>query len=278
MMKKQLFSSVFVNPRTHQWARIIGSSHELESLLSLSSSSSSYSSSRPWPSQPSNNNNYSTHKLLIAKIKETNERLLTGQRQEWYRIQLGLTKRGLDDIGDISHFERKLSPTRQPKTRQHQQQDQQRPVDGWGEEIKRHQEFLKIVHEGHAITAADEMYHTVWDTITEELSIVSPTDGWVISSESAVHDEGDDKIARYVDDETILMDMISTKEECMDVFPLSSIKTMSGGDPTIRRSGTGDDVGDTGDYSDYHQQMFIHERDYFNLIVPSLPPGKYAED
>ena len=268
-----MFSSVFVNPRMHQWARLLGPSQELESLLSVSSSppSSSPSSVRPCPSQ-SNNNNNSAHQLLMANIKETNEHLLTGQRQEWYRIQLGLTQRGLDDIGDISHVERKLSTTR----KQENHQSQQLPTVGSVEEIKRQQEFLKIVHEGHAITAADETYHTVWDTITEELSIVSPADGWVISSVKTVHDEDYDQIARYVDSETILMDMISTKDEVEHVFPLSSINTMD--DTIIRRFSTGDDVGDTGDNSDYHQQLFIHERDYFNLVVPSLPPGKYAED
>lgn len=274
MMKKQLFSSVFVNPRTHQWARLLGPSLELEKLLSLSSSSSSYSVG----SQLSqSNNNNSAHNLLIAKIKETNESLQTGQRQEWYRIQVGLTQRGLDDIGDISHVERKLPTSRQQKNGC-QQQDQHHLMIGPLEEVKRQQEFLKIIHDGHAITAADEMYHTVWDTITEEVSIASPADGWVTSSVSAAchKDEDEDRIARHVDDETILMDMITTKEEVEHVFPLSSSNTMSY--PTIRRSSTGDDVGDTGEGSDYHQQLFIHERDYFNLIVPSLPPGKYAEE
>lgn len=70
------------------------------------------------------------------------------------RVQMGLTQRGLDDIGDV------VSITQ--------------PSHDQSNIITKGQELLRIHFEGHFITSADELYHTVWETYEDHLTIESP--------------------------------------------------------------------------------------------------------
>lgn len=117
--------------------------------------------------------------------------------------------------------------------------------------FRRGQVLLKLHHEGHAITSADELYHTTWETVAESLTIVAPVTGQLESiltsngNDTSTDNDSEDGDDYYVDDETVLLDMIASREDV---------------DATLKGSET----------------EFVKELDYFT-ILQSLPPGKFAE-
>mmetsp|Transcript_1701 Transcript_1701/g.4402 ORF Transcript_1701/g.4402 Transcript_1701/m.4402 type:complete len:180 (+) Transcript_1701:101-640(+) len=120
-------------------------------------------------------------------------------------LEIGVTERGLEDVGDISCL-------RYPSN----------IVDGHGDfknnqnngiSVKRGDELLQIHFDGHSISNADELYHTVWETFSDYLSIVSPVDGKLIdvkSDEIVLLEEG-------LDEETVLLAIETTEEEWEDI-------------------------------------------------------------
>lgn len=113
-------------------------------------------------------------------------------------LELGITERGLEDIGDITSLQRSSS------------------AKVYGEHIalQRGDELLRIHFDGHSITSADELYHTVWETFSDHLSIMSPVSGKTTENESAcfksLEEEG-------VDEESVLMGIETTQEEWEDI-------------------------------------------------------------
>jgi hypothetical protein len=71
-------------------------------------------------------------------------------------LDVGLTDRAFQDIGDIS----KLTP-----------------LYSIGSEVLKEETVLDIEWDGHLITSADELYHTVWQTISDNTRIKSPFEG-----------------------------------------------------------------------------------------------------
>jgi hypothetical protein len=94
------------------------------------------------------------------------ETISSSHSHRWLRI--GLTQRGLEDIGDITS----IQPSISAKT---------------GGFVDRGQDLMRINFDGHSITSADELYHTVWDTFSDQVSIFSPLPGLLLPI--AVRDE-----------------------------------------------------------------------------------------
>lgn len=271
MMKQCLF----VNQRKHQWVRLFGPS-PLDGLSFLSAMFDC--NETVVGSEASKGNN--CHHLLTTSdaVKQVEQKTSSTHQQhyhreqKWYRVQLGLTQRGLDDIGDVSRIERMISDPPSPAASTSlpsaastsAEPSAQQLVD-----VARRQELLRIYHEGHIITSADELYHAVWDTITDHVSICSPVAGKILSTPGLTRN-GKTTIMedlfsdmRHIDDDTILIDMISMKEDVEKVFSLF--------DDTITKPA----------HVDNHQHLddveFVAETDYLHVVLPSLPPGKYSE-
>jgi hypothetical protein len=108
-----------------------------------------------------------------------------------WKVDVGITNRGLDDIGDISSIEYCItnnssnqhqndiasksssSVTTSPTFTYHAQNKIIHNARG----VKYGDEILKVHWDGHLITRADELYHTVWDTVSDTTSVRAPLDG-----------------------------------------------------------------------------------------------------
>ena len=88
-----------------------------------------------------------------------------------WRVQWGLTKEGMDRLGDITKLKRHVE---------------------LNDEVRQWQTFLSVEWEGYNWTAADELYHTVWESVEGEEGISSPVSGKVIrivDSDKTIVDE-----------------------------------------------------------------------------------------
>lgn len=104
-----------------------------------------------------------------------------------YSLEIGLTKRGLDEVGDLICIKKLL------------------PIDH-SAEVRPGDALLRIDWEGHAITRADELYHTVWETMEGETRIRSPVYGTI---NHILVCEDDD----VLDEDTVLIRMTSTMKD-----------------------------------------------------------------
>jgi glycine cleavage system H lipoate-binding protein len=96
-------------------------------------------------------------------------RLFHPSRHVWFRasppsgsalhLEIGLTKRGLDDVGDITLMRSMISGNNN--------------VVGKGDSL------FQIEWEGHGITSADELYHTVWESFSGTTNVETPVSGQV---------------------------------------------------------------------------------------------------
>ena len=115
-------------------------------------------------------------------------------------LELGITERGLEDIGDVTSLQRLAAKETKAGTR-----------------LKRGDELLRIHFDGHSITSADELYHTVWETFSDHLSILSPVSGRTAENESDLNASLKSLEEDGFDEETVLMDIETTQEEWDDI-------------------------------------------------------------
>jgi hypothetical protein len=103
-----------------------------------------------------------------------------------FRVEIGLTDRGLQDLGDINTIAR------------------MKKVD---DTVEKGDNLLSMDWDGHFITSADELYHTVWDTISGTYcSLKSPITGKI-----DYMIDGDD----IVDEDEVLV-TLSTDENSLE--------------------------------------------------------------
>mmetsp|Transcript_20429 Transcript_20429/g.42654 ORF Transcript_20429/g.42654 Transcript_20429/m.42654 type:complete len:188 (+) Transcript_20429:206-769(+) len=122
-----------------------------------------------------------------------------------YRIlQIGLTERGIEDVGDITAVRKPAGFFSYHKNRGKNQDDPR---------INRGDELLQIHFDGHSITSADELYHTVWETFSDHLSIRSPVSGSIPQTESDIDATLKSIELDGIDEETVLMDIEITEGE-----------------------------------------------------------------
>ena len=105
--------------------------------------------------------------------------------------------------------------------------------------VERGQELLQIHFEGHSITAADELYHTAWETFSDQINIVSPISGNLASDDEHVAIKND----TIIDEDTVLAS-IKVKE---DEFQQQC-----------------------------RENMLVQEPQYLKLLQ-SIGPGKFSE-
>jgi hypothetical protein len=66
---------------------------------------------------------------------------------------------------------------------------------------------LQIHFEGHSITAADELYHTSWETFSDKMNILSPLSGTLGDNDNSFHHD------QIIDEETVLATIKVEEEE-----------------------------------------------------------------
>ena len=121
-------------------------------------------------------------------------------------LEIGVTERGLEDVGDITSVRHRRSLL-------DKHGESKRNQNGWIP-VKRGDELLQIHYDGHSISNADELYHTVWETFSDHVSIMSPVDGRTIeidSNQHATFEEG-------IDEETVLIGIETSEEEWENII------------------------------------------------------------
>jgi hypothetical protein len=101
-------------------------------------------------------------------------------------LELGLTRRGVEDIGDVQSITLGKS------------------------QVLRGEELLTVLWEGHNINEADELYHTVWKTIEGVKTIKSPVTGFILET----HLEN-----QWVDEEVPLLSMMVSNKAVFETYP-----------------------------------------------------------
>lgn len=119
-----------------------------------------------------------------------------------------MTERGLEDIGDITSVQQSSNMSRRTSDKSNQKH---------GVPIERGDELLQIHFDGHSITSADELYHTVWETFSDHLSISSPVSGNTTKTESDMNALLHSLEQDGFDEKTVLMDIKATEEEWEDI-------------------------------------------------------------
>ena len=120
-------------------------------------------------------------------------------------LEIGVTARGLEDVGDITSLRHRPSLLETHGGSTGKQTS--------GIPVKRGDELLQIHFDGHSISSADELYHAVWETFSDHLSIMSPVDGRtieIISDQHITFEEG-------IDEETVLIGIETTEEEWKNI-------------------------------------------------------------
>lgn len=112
-------------------------------------------------------------------------------------LEIGITARGLDDIGDVTSIHRPKFCNNIHNNKSH---------------YRRGEELLQIHFDGYSVTCADELYHSVWESYSDSISVQSPVSGKIVDTKKA------DIIFKFlqrdgIDEETVLIEMMTTEEE-----------------------------------------------------------------
>lgn len=94
-------------------------------------------------------------------------------------VQFGLTERGLDDVGDVTSVQ--LSDSR----------------------------ILQLDWEGYTQTSADELYHTVWESVEGTLEVEAPVVGSVVNLVD-LETEGE------IDAESVLGEVLCSEDSLLE--------------------------------------------------------------
>ena len=125
-------------------------------------------------------------------------------------LEIGITERGLDDIGDIQNI---------TSIHRSMNNDNNSP-----QLVQRGDELLQIHFDGHTRTSADELYHAIWETYSDKVSIQSPISGRIeiiggdTNTASTKNTNNIDTIFKFIeqdgiDEETVLIEITTTEEE-----------------------------------------------------------------
>lgn len=125
----------------------------------------------------------------------------SGGHYPWM-IDIGLSLRGLEDIGDVSEMRcTRSSPP--PQQGSISSNDNNNDKMGWVANAG--DDLLAIDWDAHKITSADELYHTVWETFSDTTHIKVPISGEII----AIIQPGEEE---EVDEDTVLVRMMASCE------------------------------------------------------------------
>jgi hypothetical protein len=113
-----------------------------------------------------------------------------------WKVQMGLTAAGLDHLGDVTAIERVSSTSTTAVTA--------------GDTL------LQIQWEGYTHTAADELYHTVWESIEGTTVLQSPVTGTLMVGGCGPDNDEyqyEDPTVMQVDDDTVLAQLCCTHQD-----------------------------------------------------------------
>ncbi len=114
-------------------------------------------------------------------------------------VDVGLTFRGMEDIGDVSGITSSMEVQNSSIRSKHQEGSNSNVDMNMKTFISAGEAVMKIEWDGHAHSEADELYHAVWETFTEVTNISSPVSGIL---RSTCMDDNSSSI--HIDDETTL--------------------------------------------------------------------------
>lgn len=183
---------------------------------------------------------------MLRAFKSGTKKLISPSFHQWFRPQLiptamkvqwvvdiGITDRGLDDIGDINAIvrrDKRESEGGVPFSTEAQQHQKQNNNTCENSHVKRGEIVLDIHWDGHIITTADELYHTVWETVEGVTSIKTPIAGGVefIGPPSAASSGVAHSAYRgiSVDEDTVLTRILVEGENDMREFVDSKVRSM----------------------------------------------------
>jgi hypothetical protein len=123
----------------------------------------------------------------------TRPQLATSNAASWC-VQVGITERGLDDLGDVTSVLQAHAFKNNNTTTNSALQQNPSAIVFAG------QDLIRIHWEGYAQTSADELYHTVWDTIEGVETFPSPVSGQIEHIVDNVDQE-------EVDEDTVLVEL-----------------------------------------------------------------------
>mmetsp|Transcript_15931 Transcript_15931/g.24130 ORF Transcript_15931/g.24130 Transcript_15931/m.24130 type:complete len:203 (+) Transcript_15931:107-715(+) len=132
-----------------------------------------------------------------------------------WSVDVGITNRGLEDIGDVHNYEfREGNIVGLNKNDGYKiLESNRRRLLKSGRDI-----VLDIYWDAHLITAADELYHTIWETVSEITHITSPVDGFIEKYNTALlpkRKSGSMQILPILDEGMTLF-TLRTKYECIE--------------------------------------------------------------
>ena len=104
----------------------------------------------------------------------------------WWQVQVGLTERGLENIGDITAIESLVEGTAASV-----HNNTQKMRTNLHSRVEREAALVQIQWEAHRITTADELYHTQWDTLVDTTTIRSPLTGRLTTMFVGDHNDHD---------------------------------------------------------------------------------------
>ena len=124
-------------------------------------------------------------------------------------VDIGLSLRGLGDIGDVSGVRCVRPVSSKQEGSISSGKDDGIGRNGWV--AKAGDEVLAIDWDAHKITAADELYHTVWETFSETTYIKAPVSGDIV----AIIQPGEEET---LDEDTVLVRMMASLKRCNRVW------------------------------------------------------------
>ena len=145
---------------------------------------------------------------------------------EWYKennyryIDVGITDRGIDDIGDVTgvkpcftgmymHSHSHSSPN------ENENININKDIPVW--KLKQEEDVLEIQWDAHLITSADELYHTVWETVSETSMIRAPFKGVFVFPHFEIEIQKRRRRRRgYVLDSDVPLFTMLVDQDCLD--------------------------------------------------------------
>lgn len=178
----------------------------------------------------------------------------------WWQVQVGLTERGLENIGDITAIESLVEGA--AAAAQTTTNTQTTTTTTNVPRVERDAALVQIQWEAHRITTADELYHTQWDTLAVTTTIRSPLAGRLtrvfVGNTTDYHDfDTEDPLFELgIDDEKTMDDATSTT----NTTPLTIGNNKNN---TSDTDGDGSGVPELVDWKTYQQRIHNLERGKF---------------
>lgn len=176
---------------------------------------------------------------------ESNTKRRAHQRpDDHYALDIGWTGRGLEEVGDVTAV-RRLFPTTNAAWIPGSLDTATKsgttitPTKATAFQVKPEDILIHVEWEGHSITSADELYHTIWNTFSGETVIRSPVAGTVLET----WNNDDDNMDCILEEDTVLVRMLTKVQDL---------------ERAIRNAG------------------WINEVEYTRLLG-TIPPGRFAE-